>query len=135
MHLVPINDQIRRTTLCNFISMIERMLDWSFALALIYPSSDSTKPDPDCFRMAREHILKLIEQKFGHTISTFERKSFIFSSAYPGHLQSIHHVNYQLKILTSNQLQLHGILSHTSSLAYFMEVSKCTFYSWDRTML
>ena len=24
MYLVPINDQIRRTTLCNFISMIER---------------------------------------------------------------------------------------------------------------
>jgi hypothetical protein len=33
-------------------------------LALICPSSDSTIPDPDCFRMAREHAWDLIEQKF-----------------------------------------------------------------------
>lgn len=33
-------------------------------LALICPSNDSTKPDPDCFRMARDHIWTLIEQKF-----------------------------------------------------------------------
>ncbi len=52
---------------------------------------------------------------------------FSISSAYPGYLQSTYHINYQLEILTSNQLQLHDILYHTSSLSYFTMVRKDNF--------
>jgi hypothetical protein len=46
----------------------------------------------------------------------------ILFSAYPAYLLNAYHVNYQLKMLTSNQLQLHDILYNNSSLAYFIEV-------------
>jgi hypothetical protein len=46
----------------NFFLLAKFKFD--FSIALICPSSDSTKPDPDCFRMAREHIWELIEQRF-----------------------------------------------------------------------
>jgi len=48
----------------------------------------------------------------------------LFTSAYPDYLQSNYHINYQIKILTSNQLQLHDILYHNSSLSYFIKVRK-----------
>lgn len=43
-------------------------------------------------------------------------------SVYPNYLASPYHINYQLKLLTSDHLQLHDILFHQSSLSYFMEV-------------
>ncbi|CAF0993133.1 unnamed protein product [Adineta steineri] len=89
-YLIPIDDEIRRTT-----------------LSLICPSNNSTTPDPHCFRTAREYAWSLIEQ-----------------DAYPGYLSSAYHVNYQLKMLTSNELQLHDILYNNSSLAYFIEFSE-----------
>ena len=49
--------------------------------------------------------------------------SFYFST-YPAYLLSAYHVNYQLKMLTSDQLQLHDILYDSSSLSYFMEVRR-----------
>jgi len=55
---IPIDDEIRRTT-----------------LSLICPSGNSKIPDPDCFRMAREHAWELIEQ-----------------NAYPAYLLSPYHV-------------------------------------------
>jgi hypothetical protein len=59
---IPIDDEIRRTTLCN-----TNLLFWNFIflfLALICPSGNNTIPDPDCFRIAREYAWELIEQKF-----------------------------------------------------------------------
>jgi hypothetical protein len=62
---VPIDDEIRRTTLCKSILFcIIFILSYYLSIALICPSNNSTIPDPDCFRMAREHIWELIEQKF-----------------------------------------------------------------------
>ncbi|UJR15575.1 hypothetical protein I4U23_002513 [Adineta vaga] len=76
-------------------------------LSLICPSSNSTTTDPDCFRMAREYAWNLIEQ-----------------NAFPAYLASAYHVNYQLKMLTSNELQLHDILYNNSSSSYFMEFAE-----------
>ncbi|CAF1101262.1 unnamed protein product [Rotaria sordida] len=76
-------------------------------LSLICPSSNSTKSDPDCFQMAREYVWKLIEE-----------------NAYPAYLLSAFHTNYQLKMLTSHQLQLHDIIYNISSLSYFMEFAE-----------
>ncbi|CAF3550726.1 unnamed protein product [Rotaria socialis] len=76
-------------------------------LSLICPSSNSTIPDPNCFQMAREQTWKSIEE-----------------NAYPDYLSCPYHVNYQLKMLTSNQLQLHDIFHHSSSLSYFMEFAE-----------
>lgn len=45
-------------------------------------------------------------------------------SAYPAYLTSPYHVNYQLKIITSNELQLHDILYNNASLSSFLEVSR-----------
>lgn len=92
---VPIDDEIRRTT-----------------LSLICPVNNSTIPDLDCFRLARESVWELIEQ-----------------NGYPSYLSSPYHVNYQLKLLTSDQLQLHDILYNNPSLTYFLEfadLEKCT---------
>jgi hypothetical protein len=50
--------------------------------------------------------------------------SIFFVSAYPAYLLNPYHVNYQLKMLTSNQLQLHDILYNDSSLSYFIEVGR-----------
>ena len=50
-----------------------------------------------------------------------QKMNFLFS-AYPAYLLSPYHVNYQLKMLTSDQLQLHNILYNNSSLSYFIEV-------------
>ncbi|CAF1142618.1 unnamed protein product [Adineta ricciae] len=44
-YFLPINDEIRRTT-----------------LLLICPSDESSQPDPNCFQMAREYIWQLIER-------------------------------------------------------------------------
>jgi hypothetical protein len=52
---------------------------------------------------------------------------FLFS-AYPAYLLSAYHVNYQLKMLTSNELQLHDILYNSSSLSYFLEVRRRRIY-------
>ncbi|CAF0810289.1 unnamed protein product [Adineta ricciae] len=75
--------------------------------SLICPSSDITETDSDCFRMGREYVWNLIEQ-----------------NAYPSYLTSAYHINYQLKMLTCNELQLHDILYNNSSLSYFMEFSE-----------
>ena len=45
-------------------------------------------------------------------------------SAYPAYLTNAYHINYQLKLLTSNQLQLHDILYNNPSLTYFMEFAE-----------
>ncbi|CAF3042960.1 unnamed protein product [Rotaria sp. Silwood2] len=76
-------------------------------LSLICPSSNSTKSDPNCFQMAREYAWRLIEE-----------------NAYPTYLLSAFHINYQIKMLTSHQLQLHDIIYNSSSLKYFMEFAE-----------
>jgi hypothetical protein len=68
-YAIPIDDEIRRTTLCKTNYSI---ILWKFCLlflALICPSSNNTIPDPDCFRIAREYAWELIEQKFVFIIS------------------------------------------------------------------
>ncbi|CAF0779941.1 unnamed protein product [Adineta steineri] len=76
-------------------------------LLLICPSNNNNKPDSNCFHMAREHIWELIEQ-----------------NAYPIYLESSFHLNYQLKMLTSNELQLHDFLYHNNSLSYLMKFAE-----------
>ena len=36
----------------------------SVFVVLICPSDESSQPDPNCFRMAREYIWQLIERRF-----------------------------------------------------------------------
>jgi hypothetical protein len=74
--------------------------------------------------MAREHIWEFIEQRFCLITKRTVKMSLFLFSAYPAYLLNAYHVNYQLKMLTSNQLQLHDILYNTSSLAYFIEVGE-----------
>jgi len=73
-------------------------------LSLICPSNESNVPDVDCFRLSRDFVWQLIENE-----------------AFPSYVSSAYHVNYQLKLLTSNQLQLHDLLYHKSSLSYLIE--------------
>ncbi len=125
-YFIPIDNELRQATLCNYIN--HWILWFVLFLVLICPSSNSTIPDPDCFRMAREYAWNLIEQTFVLIISKligWILKSLF--SAYPAYLSSAYHVNYQLKMLTSNQLQLHDILYNSSSLSYFIEVRRWNF--------
>src|SRR5689334_4147151 len=63
-YFIPVDDEIRRTTLCKFNSLFHFVIFHFILLALICPSSNSAIPDPDCFRMAREYAWEFIEQKF-----------------------------------------------------------------------
>lgn len=99
--------------------------------ALICPANDCAIPDPDCFRIAREFAWDFIEQKFVHSSSPSLINSSFSSSAYPSYLSSAYHINYQLKLLTSNQFQLHDILSNSTSMTYFLEVREDIFLRKD----
>lgn len=73
--------------------------------------------------MAKDFAWKYIDEKFVSVFIKIKFRTFMFS-AYPYYLSSPFHINYQLKMLTSNQLQLRDIIYNTSSLTYFIEVKK-----------
>ena len=93
-------------------------------IALICPIDDSTKPDHDCFRMARDHIWQIIEQKLFILNSHIHAQINLFSSIYPEYLQSSYHINYQLKLLTSHQIELHDIFYDSSLLPYLIDFAE-----------
>ena len=62
---IPIDDNMRQTTFCKCSDFYSCNSTNSYVLlALICPSSDITETDSDCFRMGREFVWNLIEQKF-----------------------------------------------------------------------
>lgn len=67
---------------------------------------------------------KRVNHRFSMKCFFFYLKFFFYlRRAFPSYVSSAYHVNYQLKLLTSNQLQLHDLLYHKSSLSYLIEVS------------
>lgn len=105
-----------------FLLFYSVLITTIICLALICPANNSTIPDVDCFRLAKEFVWDLIEQKFVEMNRIKNENVVFFFSGYPSYLSSPYHVNYQLKLLTSDQLQLHDILYNNPSLTYFLEV-------------